>query len=64
MILCDVENTLVFSSIGYKSVTHHHDTHHGEPIIYLASDASELETIVVEGENIEDNMQSLSSREN
>lgn len=57
--LCDVPQTLVFSSIGYKSVTHRYEADHGQPVIYMASAASELKTIVVKGKTIGDGMQSM-----
>lgn len=57
--LCSVGYTLVCSSVGYKPVTHHHDAHHGEPIIYMAATTSELESVVVEGKAIVGDMQSM-----
>ena len=57
--LCEKEYTLVCSSIGYKLVIHHHDVHHDDPVIHMASTASELESVVVEGEAIVGDMQSL-----
>ena len=59
--LCEKEFTLVCSSLGYKSITHHHDVHHEQPVIYMAPDATELESVVVEGEAIVGNMQSMVS---
>ncbi|MEL6533943.1 MAG: TonB-dependent receptor [Bacteroidota bacterium] len=50
--LCDKEYTLVFSSVGYKGITHHHDWHHGELEILLAPAVSTLEGVVVEGEAV------------
>ncbi len=57
--LCGKGYTLVCSSVGYKPVTHHHDAHHKAPVIYMASAASELESVVVEGEAIVGDMQSI-----
>ena len=57
--LCPVDYTLVCSSVGYKPVTHHHDAHHGQPVIYMAATTSELESIVVEGEAIVGDMRSM-----
>ncbi len=57
--LCPLEYTLVCSSVGYKPVTHHHDTHHQAPVIYMAATTSELESVVVEGEAIVGDMQSM-----
>lgn len=59
--LCEGEHTLMFSSIGYKSFTHHHDSYHGDPLIYMAPISSELEAIVVEGEAIENELQSIAA---
>ncbi|MGD1892525.1 MAG: carboxypeptidase-like regulatory domain-containing protein [Cyclobacteriaceae bacterium] len=57
--LCGEEHDLVFSSVGYKSITHHYDAHHEEPVIYISSVASELESVVVEGRAITGEMQSM-----
>ena len=57
--LCPIEYTLECSSVGYKPVAHHHDAHHGEPVIYMATTTSELESVVVEGEAIVGDMQSI-----
>ncbi|MDN5213228.1 TonB-dependent receptor [Fulvivirgaceae bacterium BMA12] len=57
--LCGREHTLVCSSVGYKPATHHHDAHHKEPVIYMAPSASELKSVVVEGEAIVGDMQSI-----
>ena len=57
--LCQTEHNLVCSRVGYKSVTHHHDGHHKEPVIYMAPAASELESVVVEGETMVGDMQSM-----
>ena len=57
--LCEEEYDLVSSSVGYKANTHHHDAHHENPTIYMASVTSELESIVVEGKTIVGDIQSL-----
>ena len=57
--LCEKGYTLVCSSVGYKPVTHHHDAHHEVPVIYMAPVASELESVVVEGQAIVGDMQSM-----
>ena len=57
--LCGKEYTLVCSSVGYKPVNHHHDAHHEEPVIYMASATSELKSVVVEGEAITGDIQSM-----
>jgi len=56
--ICDVEVHLEVRFIGYKTVEHHHDFHHDDPIIYLAPDETLLESIVIEGSRL-DAFQSL-----
>lgn len=46
--LCESEIHLEVSFLGYKTVTHHHDKHHPSPVIYLAPDQLELESVVIE----------------
>lgn len=48
--LCREEFDLTFSYVGFKTVTHHHDTHHPLPKIYLAPLDVTLKSVVVEGE--------------
>lgn len=48
--ICREEFDLVFSYVGYKELTHHHDIHHELPRIYLAPSDVTLESVVVEGE--------------
>ena len=48
--LCGREFDLVFSHVGYKEITHHHDPHHPFPNIYMAPNEMLLESVVVEGE--------------
>lgn len=48
--ICDEEVDLEIHFLGYKTFVHHHDFHHPTPTIYLASDATVLESIVVEEE--------------
>lgn len=57
--LCGNEYTLICSSVGYKQLTHHHDAYHNDPVIYLASAPSQLESVVVEGEAIVGDLQSM-----
>ncbi|WP_373519585.1 TonB-dependent receptor [Pricia sp.] len=57
--LCGTEFDLECSSMGYKPIRHHHDTHHGNPLIYLAPTTLELESVVVEGEAIVGGMRSM-----
>lgn len=47
--LCSDEFNLIFSHVGYKTITHHHDEHHELPNILLARDHLLLESIVIEG---------------
>lgn len=47
--LCIKEFNLIFSFIGYKSTTHHHDSYHKIPSIYLAPDNVYLKSVVIEG---------------
>lgn len=46
--ICDVEVHLEVRFVGYKSIIHHHDTHHNDPTIYLAPEKTELESIIIE----------------
>lgn len=59
--ICKEEVHLEIRFLGYKTVTHHHDFHHPNPTILMATDATLLEGVVVE-ETIEKDMQSLSIR--
>ncbi len=59
--LCEKEHDLVFSFIGYKTVTHHHDFHHPFLEIYLAVDRVQLEGVVVEAERSRSGLSSASS---
>lgn len=52
--LCVEEFNLIFSHVGYKTVTHHHDQHHALPNILLARDHLLLESIVIEGHATQD----------
>ena len=58
--LCEGEYTLECTCIGRKPVTHHHDVHHKDPVIYMATNTSELESVVIEGKEIKGDVQSLS----
>ncbi len=51
--LCLSEFNATFSFLGYKSSTHHHDSYHNDPEIYLSPDHFLLESVVVEGEKEE-----------
>ncbi len=46
--VCDDEVHLEVRFLGYKTFIHHHDTYHNDPIIYLAPEKTELESIVIE----------------
>lgn len=48
--LCIEEFDLIISSIGYKSLTHHHDNDHDFTDVHLAQENLILESIVIEGE--------------
>ena len=48
--LCDKENDLLFSYVGYKQVEHHHDYHHPFVEIYLAPNSLLMESVVVEAQ--------------
>ncbi len=52
--ICEEEVHLQVRFIGYKSVVHHHDFHHPDPIIYLASENALLESIIVENTRAEE----------
>lgn len=54
--LCAQEFDLVVSFVGYKSISHHHDLYHSDPVIYLSPDDTQLQSIVVEGIRPEDGM--------
>ncbi|NHE56463.1 TonB-dependent receptor [Cyclobacterium plantarum] len=56
--ICMEEFDLIFSFVGYKEVIHHHDIYHELPKIYLAPTDVNLESIVVEGEQIIGDLQS------
>ena len=48
--LCEQEVHLVISTVGYKTLIHHHDAYHESPKIYMATDDMMLESITVEGQ--------------
>ena len=51
--ICEDEMHLEVRFLGYKTVVHHHDFHHEDPMIYLAPDETLLESIVIEGNRLE-----------
>jgi len=59
--VCDKEIHLQVNHVGYKPIVHHHDLRHPEPVIYLASEAIELEGLVVEEEASPSDIKSLSA---
>ncbi len=46
--VCDEEIHLEVKFLGYKTAVHHHDFHHEDPVIYLASNDILLESVVIE----------------
>ncbi len=56
--VCD-EVHLEVRFVGYKPVIHRHDSHHPDPVIYLAPDDTPLESLIVEGSELKD-LQSIS----
>ncbi len=46
--VCEEEFHLEARYLGYKTVKHHHDFHHEDPMIYLAPDETLLESVVIE----------------
>ena len=46
--ICENEIDLEIRFTGYKTVIHHHDFHHPNPIIYMAVDSGLLESVVIE----------------
>lgn len=50
--LCEEEVHLEVKFLGYKTAIHHHDYHHGDPIIYLASNDILLESVVIEASKV------------
>lgn len=57
--LCSTEADLLISHIGYKSMVHHHDIYHPDLQVKLATDDMILESIVVEGEAIDTDIESM-----
>ncbi|MEL6277155.1 MAG: TonB-dependent receptor plug domain-containing protein, partial [Bacteroidota bacterium] len=59
--LCEKEYDLLFSFLGYKAVNHHHDFHHPFLEIYLAPEEYTLESVIVEAESSQSNLQSITT---
>ncbi|MEQ8926780.1 MAG: TonB-dependent receptor [Fulvivirga sp.] len=57
--ICDDEIDLEVRFLGYKTIVHHHDFHHGNPTIFLAPNETVLESIIIEDQKI-DEIRSLS----
>ncbi|WP_436517068.1 TonB-dependent receptor [Ekhidna sp. To15] len=57
--ICEEEIDLIVRFVGYKTIIHHHDFHHTDPVIYMAPDATLLESVVIE-ESQQGELQSLS----
>ncbi len=51
--VCEEEFHLEARFLGYKTVEHHHDFHHEDPIIFMAPDETLLESIVIEASRLE-----------
>ncbi len=49
---CKEEVHLEVRFTGYKTVVHHHDFHHEDPMIFLAPDETLLESVVIEASRI------------
>jgi len=51
--ICDEEMHLEARFVGYKTVEHHHDFHHDDPMIYLAPDETLMESVVIEASRLD-----------
>ncbi|MBC6400925.1 MAG: TonB-dependent receptor [Ekhidna sp.] len=58
--ICKEEVDLEVRFVGYKPAIHHHDFYHSSPTVYLAPEETLLESVVVEGEAIVGDLQSVS----
>ena len=59
--VCEGELHLIISHVSYKTLNHHHDAHHNEPLIFMASTEINLEGIVVETERDLTKLKSIST---
>ncbi len=50
--VCNDEVDLEIRYVGYKTMTHHYDLHHANPVIYMASVGTSLESVVVENSRL------------
>ncbi len=58
--ICEKEVDLIVRFIGFKTIIHHHDFYHEDPInIYLAPENAQMESVIVEGSRINE-IQSIS----
>lgn len=48
--ICDEEFDIIISSVGYKTLEHHHDNYHEYDIVHLAQAELFLESVVIQGE--------------
>lgn len=60
--ICEKEVDLIFSYVGYKSIEHHHDYHHPTIEVLLVPDATMLESVIVEAEHHQGDLESGSSQ--
>ncbi|MEP1095860.1 MAG: TonB-dependent receptor [Cyclobacteriaceae bacterium] len=60
--ICGDEIDLEIRFLGYKTLVHHHDFHHSFPVIYLATDRTLLESVVVEEERNAHELKTLSPK--
>ncbi len=66
--LCENEFDLIFSHVGFKKLTHHHDPHHALSKVFLAPEDLTLESVIIEGDVVAGDLHSntveeLSSQE-
>ncbi|MFK7951444.1 MAG: TonB-dependent receptor [Ekhidna sp.] len=59
--ICNEEIHFEVRFVGYKTVIHHHDFHHSDPVIYMASDETLLESVIVEESRV-DKLQTISTQ--
>ncbi|MDH5367405.1 MAG: carboxypeptidase-like regulatory domain-containing protein [Cyclobacteriaceae bacterium] len=48
--ICEEEFDIIISSVGYKTLEHHHDNYHEEDIVHLAQEELFLESVVIQGD--------------
>ena len=56
--LCEKEFDIVFSHVGFKRLTHHHDPHHELSQEFLAPEDVALESVIIAGEALEGDLNS------